>query len=51
MLQISILVKELPASLLQSGTEEEEEIMFFSRCSEMMSIVSRNTSRPRKSHT
>ncbi len=31
MLQISMLVKELPASLLQSGTEEEEEMMFFSR--------------------
>lgn len=51
MLQISMLVKELPPSLLQSGTEEEEEIMFFSLWREMMSSVSRNTSRPRKSHT
>lgn len=51
MLQISMLVKELPPSLLQSGTEEEEEMMFFSLWREMMSSVSRNTSRPRKSHT
>lgn len=52
MLQISMLVKELPASLLQSGMEEEvEEMMFFSLCREMMSSVSRNTSSPRKSHT
>lgn len=51
MLQISMLVKELPPSLLQSGMEEEEEMMFFSLWREMMSSVSRNTSRPRKSHT
>lgn len=51
MLQISMLVKELPASLLQSGMEEEEEMMFFSLCREMMSSVSRNTRSPRKSHT
>ena len=35
MLQISMLVKELPPSLLQSGTEEEEEMMFFSLWREM----------------
>lgn len=51
MLHISMWVKELPPSLLQSGTEEEEEMMFFSLWSEMMSSVSRNTSRPRKIHT
>lgn len=51
MLQISMFVKELPPSLLQSGTEDEEEMMFLSLCSEMMSSVSRNVSRPRKSHT
>lgn len=51
MLQISMFVKELPPSLLQSGTEDEDEMMFLSRCSEMMSSVSRKVSRPRKSHT
>lgn len=51
MLQISMLVKELPPSLLQSGTDEEEEMMFFSLWRDIMSSVSRNTSRPRKSHT
>lgn len=51
MLQISMLVKELPPSLLQSGTDEEDEMMFFSLCREMMRSVSRNTSRLRKSHT
>lgn len=51
MLHISMLVKELPPSLLRSGREEEDEIMFFSLWREMMSSVSRNTSRPRKSHT
>lgn len=51
MLQISMLVKELPPSLLQSGTEEEDEMMFFSLWREMMSSVRRNASRPRKSHT
>lgn len=51
MLHISMLVKELPPSLLQSGTEEEEEMMFLSLCREMTSSVRRNTSRPRKSHT
>lgn len=51
MLQISMLVKELPASLLPSGMEEDDEMMFFSLCREMTSSVSRKTSSPRKSHT
>lgn len=50
-LQISMLVNELPASLPQSGTGDEEPMMFFSLCRDMISRVSRNTSRPRKSHT
>lgn len=50
-LQISMLVKELPASLLQSGTGEAEPMMFFRRCREMMSRVNRSTRRPRNSHT
>lgn len=51
MLQISMFVNELPPSLLQSGTEDEEEMMFLSLCNDTMSSVSRKVSRPRKSHT